>query len=88
MSEKTIKSNQSNTALTRQQLLAVINEKLENTLYWLSKAYGSRPQDDESERTLLEVMAGLQGLQRRVNQNLSTEAMEAQGMVGEPQQGA
>lgn len=59
--------------LTRQQLQAVINEKLGNALYWLSKAYRSRPRDVESEKTLLEIMASLQEMQRRVNRSLTDE---------------
>jgi hypothetical protein len=62
--------------LTRQQLQAIINEKLGNTLYWLSKAYPSRPRDVHSEKTLLEIMAGLQNMQRRVNRSLSNGAEE------------
>ena len=64
MSEK---SSEIAYVLTRQQLQAVINEKLGNTLYWLTKVYRPRPEDDESERTLLEIMAELQSMQRSVN---------------------
>ena len=53
--------------LTKEQLQAVLSEKLGNTLYWLSKAYRFRPADDDTERTLLEIMAGLQNMQQQVN---------------------
>ncbi len=54
--------------LTKKQLQAVINEKLENTLYWLTRAYHLRPEDDQSEQTLLEIMVSLQKMQHDVNQ--------------------
>jgi len=53
--------------LTKEQLQAMLSEKLGNTLYWLSKAYHFRPADDATERTLLEIMAGLQSMQQQVN---------------------
>ncbi len=68
MSEKSLEIPE---VLTKQQLQAVISEKLGNTLYWLSKAYNSRPGDDASERALLEIMAGLQSMQQNVNQVFS-----------------
>jgi hypothetical protein len=64
MSEKVIEFPE---GLTKEQLQAVISEKLGNTLYWLSKAYRFRPPDDDTERTLLEIMAGLQNMQQQVN---------------------
>jgi len=60
--------------LTKEQLGVVINEKLSNTLYWLSKAYRVRPQDDESERALLSIMADLQKIQRDVNRTFTRKA--------------
>jgi septum formation inhibitor-activating ATPase MinD len=57
--------------LTKEQLQAVINEKLDNTLYWLAKAYHHRPQDDLTEQTLLEMMANLQKMQHDVNRSLN-----------------
>ena len=60
--------------LTKEQLQAVINEKLDNTLYWLKKAYQVRPQDDQSEQTLLNIMASLQKMQGDVNRALIDQA--------------
>lgn len=60
--------------LTREQIQAVINQKLENTLYWLNKAYEVRPQDSPSEKALLDLMAGLQRLKREVNDTILNKA--------------
>ena len=56
--------------LTRDQIQAVINQKLDNTIYWLNKAYDIRPQDSGVEGVLLELMASLQKLQREANEAL------------------
>ncbi|HEY4485486.1 MAG TPA: hypothetical protein VI702_04060 [Nitrospiria bacterium] len=48
--------------LSREQIKAVISEKMDNTIHWLSKAYEVRPPDATVERVLLELMAGLQRL--------------------------
>lgn len=56
--------------LTREQIQVVINQKLENTLYWLNKAYDARPQDSAAEKALLELMAALQRLQQEANETL------------------
>ena len=55
-------------SLKKERLQALINERLEDTLFWLSKAYEARPSGDKSERVLLDVMASLQKMQREVNQ--------------------
>jgi hypothetical protein len=64
MSEKLIEFPD---GLTKEQLQAAISEKLGNTLYWVSKAYRFRPPDDDTERTLLQIMAGLQSMQQQLN---------------------
>ena len=48
--------------LTREQIQAVIHQKLDNTIYWLNKAYDARPRDGAVEKTLLELMAALKRL--------------------------
>lgn len=58
-------------SLKKQQLQAVINERLENTLFWLSLAYDARSPGDKSEAVLLDVMASLQKMQREVNRSFS-----------------
>ena len=58
-------------SLKKQELQAVINERLENTLFWLLKAYDTRPPGDKSEAVLLDVMASLQKMQREVNRSFS-----------------
>lgn len=63
--------------LTKEQLQAVINEKLGNTLYWLSKAYRLRPKDDQSEKTLLEMMASLQKIQDDVNRAFTGKRVDS-----------
>jgi hypothetical protein len=68
------KSSESGQELTKEQLQAVINEKLSNTLYWLSKAYRVRPRDPHTEKTLLSVMAGLQKIQKDVNKAFTGRA--------------
>jgi len=55
------------TLLTKEQIQAVINQKLENAIYWLNKAYDARPQDPAAEKTLLELMAELQKMKREAN---------------------
>jgi hypothetical protein len=62
------------TALTKEQIQAVINQKLENTIYWLNKAYDARPQDPAAEKTLLELMAELQKMQREANEVLGAKS--------------
>lgn len=61
------------TALTKEQIQAVINQKLENAIYWLNKAYDARPQDPAAEKTLLELMAELQKMKREANDILGTK---------------
>lgn len=61
------------TALTKEQIQAVINQKLENTIYWLNKAYDARPQDPAAEKTLLELMAELQKMKREANEILGAK---------------
>jgi hypothetical protein len=55
------------TALTKEQIQAVINQKLGNAIYWLNKAYDARPQDPSAEKMLLELMAELQKMKREAN---------------------
>jgi len=43
-------------------LADVIHQKLDNTIYWLNKAYDARPRDGAVEKTLLELMAALKRL--------------------------
>jgi len=62
------------TALTKEQIQAVINQKLENTIFWLNKAYDARPQDPAAEKTLLEMMAELQKMKREANETLGTKS--------------
>jgi hypothetical protein len=64
----------SDAALTKEQIQAVINQKLENTIYWLNKAYDARPQDPAAEKTLLEMMAELQKMKREANETLGTKS--------------
>ena len=62
--------HEAQTALTKEQIQAVINQKLDNTIYWLNKAYDARPQDPAAEKTLLELMAELQKMKREANEIL------------------
>lgn len=62
------------TALTKEQIQAVINQKLENTIFWLNKAYDARPQDPAAEKTLLELMAELQKMKREANEALGAKS--------------
>ena len=62
--------HEAHTALTKEQIQAVINQKLDNTIYWLNKAYDARPQDPAAEKTLLELMAELQKMKREANEIL------------------
>ena len=62
--------HEAHTALTKEQIQAVINQKLDNTIYWLNKAYDARPQDPVAERMLLELMAELQKMKREANEIL------------------
>ncbi len=64
----------SDRALTKEQIQAVINQKLENTIYWLNKAYDARPQDPAAEKTLLEMMAELQKMKREANETLGSKS--------------
>ncbi|HTN43479.1 MAG TPA: hypothetical protein VMN77_06745 [Nitrospiria bacterium] len=61
---------EAHSALTKEQIQAVINQKLDNTIYWLNKAYDARPQDPAAEKTLLELMAELQKMKREANEIL------------------
>ncbi|MBI3811740.1 MAG: hypothetical protein HY283_06005 [Nitrospirae bacterium] len=61
-------------ALTKEQIQAVINQKLENAIYWLNKAYDARPQDPAAEKTLLELMAELQKMKRDANEILGAKS--------------
>lgn len=63
--------------LTKEQIQAVINQKLENTLYWLNKAYDARPQDPSAEETLLEIMAELRKIKRAANESLGAKSHRA-----------
>ncbi|MBI3597803.1 MAG: hypothetical protein HY203_11700 [Nitrospirae bacterium] len=65
--------HEAHTALTKEQIQAVINQKLDNTIYWLNKAYDARPQDPAAEKTLLELMAELQKMKREANENLGVK---------------
>jgi len=65
--------HEAHSALTKEQIQAVINQKLENTIYWLNKAYDARPQDPAAEKTLLELMADLQKLKREANEILGAK---------------
>ncbi|MBI3995957.1 MAG: hypothetical protein HY349_08280 [Nitrospirae bacterium] len=65
--------HESETVLTTEQIQAVINQKLENTIFWLNKAYDARPQDPAAEKTLLELMAELQKMKREANELLGTK---------------
>lgn len=56
-------------SLTQERLQALVNERLENTLFWLSLAYEAGPSNDKSETVLLDVMASLQKMQREVNRS-------------------
>ncbi len=56
--------------LTRDQVQAVINHKLENTILWLNKAYDARPSDPVTEKTLLELMAALGRLRLDANESM------------------
>ena len=60
----------SSAMLTKEQIQSVINEKLENTIYWLNKAYHARPQDSSAEKALLELMADLQRMKKQTNEAL------------------
>jgi hypothetical protein len=62
------------TVLTKEQIQAVINQKLENAIYWLNKAYDARPPDPAAEKTLLELMAELQKMKREANEILGTNS--------------
>lgn len=62
--------HEARTALTKEQIQAVINHKLDNTIYWLNKAYDARPPDPAAEKTLLELMAELQKMKREANEIL------------------
>lgn len=62
------------TALTKEQIQAVINQKLENVIYWLNKAYDARPQDPAAEKMLLELMAELQKMKREANEVLGAKS--------------
>jgi len=66
--------HESDPTLTKAQIQAVINQKLENTIYWLNKAYDARPQDPAAEKTLLEMMAELQKMKREANETLGTKS--------------
>jgi hypothetical protein len=61
------------TALTKEQIQVVINQKLENAIYWLNKAYDARPSDPTAEKTLLEIMAELQKMMREANESLGAK---------------
>lgn len=56
-------------SLTRERLQALVNERLENTLFGLSLAYEGRASNDKNEAVLLDVMASLQKMQREVNRS-------------------
>ena len=71
--------------LTREQIQAVINQKLENTIYWLNKAYDARPQDPSAEKTLLELMAALQRLKLEANETLVRKTQIGQPVRRQPQ---
>jgi hypothetical protein len=65
---------EAHSALTKEQIQAVINQKLDNTIYWLNKAYDARPQDPAAEKTLLELMAELQKMKREANEILGLKS--------------
>jgi hypothetical protein len=68
------------TALTKEQIQVVINQKLENAIYWLNKAYDARPSDSTAEKTLLEIMAELQKMKRAANESLGAKPrLESRG---------
>ncbi|HEY5649313.1 MAG TPA: hypothetical protein VIU33_07415 [Nitrospiria bacterium] len=74
MAEPVAKSNpisESGLELTREQIQAVINQKLENTIYWLNKAYDHRPEDSRTEKTLLDLMAKISRLKTEANTQFS-----------------
>jgi len=62
--------NSAEEVLTIEQIQMVINQKLENAIYWLNKAYDARPSDPAAEKTLLEMMAELQKMKREANESL------------------
>ena len=64
----------STVTLTVEQIHAVINEKLENTIYWLNKAYNARPQDSSAEKALLELMAVLQKMKNETNKSFENRS--------------
>ncbi len=65
--------------LTREQIQAVINQKIENTVYWLKKAYELRPEDSLTEKTLLELMAKLTQLRVEANTSLASGFVRSAG---------
>lgn len=69
-----LNSLKTGTALTKDQIQAVINQKLENAIYWLNKAYDARPPDETAEKTLLELMAELQKMKREANEVLGAKS--------------
>lgn len=69
-----LNSSGTDTVLTKEQIQAVINQKLENAIYWLNKAYDVRPPDPAAEKTLLELMAELQKMKREANEILGTKS--------------
>lgn len=73
--------------LTREQIQAVINQKIENTLYWLKKAYDFRPEDALTEKTLLELMAKLTQLRAEANTSLAPEMISPGGKESPVQEG-
>lgn len=65
--------------LTREQIQAVVDQKMDNITLWLNKAYDFRPPDPAVEKALLEGMAGLQHLRRRLTELLSDGPRTPQG---------
>jgi hypothetical protein len=63
-----VEANKKTPSLTKGQVQAVISEKLEDTLYWLTRAYQFRPADEASERILLGILADIQKWQRTLGQ--------------------
>lgn len=72
--------------LTREQIQAVINQKLENTIYWLNKAYDHRPEDSRMEKTLLDLLAKISRLKTEANTQFMSGSGPGSLMVKAPQE--